>query len=82
MDVATTFFAWWALASATSPSGLRKGLNSIVTLTVWAIWKHRNAVIFDGLHPSTDDLVLSIQDDARLWDKAGAKGLAAIIAVT
>ena len=82
MDSATTFFAWRALAADTSPSGLRKGLNSIVALTAWAIWKHRNAVIFNGLHPSTDDLVLSIQDDARLWAKAGAKGLAAIIHVT
>ena len=82
MDGATTFFAWWALASATSPSGLHKGLNSIVALTAWAIWKHRNAAIFDGVQPSTDDLVVSIQDDARLWAKAGAKGLASIIPVT
>lgn len=82
MDSATSFFAWWSIAVETSPSCLRKGLNSIVALTAWAIWKHRNAAVFDGLRPSTDDLVLSIKDDARLWAKAGAKGLATILPVT
>jgi len=34
------------------PAGLRKGANSLVSLVAWSIWKHRNAIIFDGLVPS------------------------------
>lgn len=30
---------------------LHKGLNSIVALTAWAIWKHHNTTIFDGIYP-------------------------------
>lgn len=82
MDGRTSFFEWWSEAAETSPGCLRKGLNSIVALTAWAIWKHHNAAIFDGLRPSTADLVLSIKDDARLWAKAGAKGLASLLPVT
>ena len=82
MDSATVYFAWWSMVVEDSPSCLQKGLNSIVGLTAWAIWKHRDAVIFEGRHPSTDDLVLSVKDDARLWANAGAKGLAVIIPVT
>uniref|UniRef100_A0A453HE53 Reverse transcriptase zinc-binding domain-containing protein n=1 Tax=Aegilops tauschii subsp. strangulata TaxID=200361 RepID=A0A453HE53_AEGTS len=82
MDSDTVFFTWWSKVVDESPCCLRKGLNSIVALTAWSIWKHRNAAIFENRRPSTEDLILSIKDDARLWAKAGARGLAAIIPVT
>ena len=78
----TSFFDWWLRAAAASPGGLRRGLNSINTLTAWEIWKHRNAAIFDGVRPSTDELVQLIKDEARRWAKAGDKGLDRIIPVT
>ena len=82
MDGDTTFFTWWSKAVDESSGCLRKGLNSIMALSAWSIWKHRNAVIFENRCPSTEDLIRSIKDDARLWAKAGARGLAAIIPVT
>jgi hypothetical protein len=34
-------------------SGLkRKGLDSLLILGAWMIWKHRNRVVFDGVTPS------------------------------
>ena len=56
--------------------------STFLLLCCWQLWKHRNAVIFENRCPSTEDLIRSIKDDARLWAKAGARGLAAIIPVT
>nr|XP_040249685.1 uncharacterized protein LOC120967149 [Aegilops tauschii subsp. strangulata] len=78
----TPFFDGCLQATAASPGGLRRGLNSIIALTAWEIWKHRNAAIFDGVRPSTDELVQLIKDEARRWAKAGDKGLDRIIPVT
>uniref|UniRef100_A0A453S935 Reverse transcriptase zinc-binding domain-containing protein n=1 Tax=Aegilops tauschii subsp. strangulata TaxID=200361 RepID=A0A453S935_AEGTS len=77
----TSFFPWWSASLTASPASLRKGLNSLIALTAWSIWKHRNAALFDGLRPSTDALVHTIKEETRLWSKAGAQGLALIIHV-
>ena len=78
----THFFDWWLQVAASSPGGLRRGLNSIIALTAWEIWKHRNAAIFDGARPSTDELVQRIRAEARRWGKAGDRGRDRIIPVT
>jgi hypothetical protein len=31
----------------------RKGLNSLIILVAWEIWKHRNACVFEGVVPCT-----------------------------
>uniref|UniRef100_A0A452YRW9 Reverse transcriptase zinc-binding domain-containing protein n=1 Tax=Aegilops tauschii subsp. strangulata TaxID=200361 RepID=A0A452YRW9_AEGTS len=81
-DANSSFFAWWSALLAASPASPRKGLNSLVALTAWSIWKHRNAALFDDLRPSTDALVHTIKEEARLWSRAGALGLAFIIPIT
>ena len=75
----TTFADWWMDACTSSPSALRKGLCSIIALTAWAIWRHRNGCVFDQRQPSIATLLQSIQEDARLWASAGANGLANLI---
>lgn len=81
-DGTVTFFSWWSDAAAAAPHCLRKGFASLVIITSWAIWKHRNAIIFEAAQPSHTQLLSSIKDEARRWGRAGAKGLAAIIPVT
>ena len=78
----TAFFDWWLQATVSSSDSLRRGLNCIIALTSWAIWKHRNAATFDGARPSTDKLVQLIKNEARQWAKAGDRGLDKIIPVT
>nr|XP_040244144.1 uncharacterized protein LOC120963549 [Aegilops tauschii subsp. strangulata] len=78
-DSDTPFVDWWIDACSTLPAALRKGLNSIIALTAWALWKHQNGCVFDQLHPSIASLLRSIQEDARLWASAGANGLATMI---
>jgi hypothetical protein len=35
---------------------LRKGTLSVIMLTTWWIWKHRNAVVFNRALPNTASL--------------------------
>jgi hypothetical protein len=53
----------------------RKGLASLALLTVWEIWKERNARVFR--HKSSPSFVIldKIKCEARLWVLAGAKRL-------
>ena len=82
LDAQATFFDWWLEWPAVAPPQQHKGFASLVIITAWFIWKHRNAAIFDGAQPSTDDLVQLIKDDAGRWAKAGYRGLERIIPVT
>lgn len=73
------FIEWWARSNTLIPASLRKGLNAIISFTAWEIWKHRNSAIFDATRPSTQRLVDQIREEARLWARAGATGVANII---
>lgn len=81
-DGTTGLFDWWTAAINNSPACLRKGLSSVIILTTWAIWKHRNAALFDNVTPSCNKLLDDIKQEAALWARAGAKGLDRIIGVT
>ena len=56
----------------------RKGANSLITLTMWLLWKHRNACVFDGDSPSDSEFVRQFKDEYMLWCLAGAKKLQAL----
>jgi hypothetical protein len=57
----------------TSPH--RKGLASLALLTVWEIWKERNARVFRHKLSPTFIILGKIKCEARLWVLAGAKRL-------
>jgi hypothetical protein len=69
------FQDWWSMAEGLVPSLHRKGFNTLVILVAWWIWKHRNACVFDGVSPNSNTVLQQIQEDARLWEMAGAKAL-------
>ncbi|XBH72801.1 hypothetical protein VPH35_100017 [Triticum aestivum] len=39
---AARFSAWWSNAISRVPKVLREGLNSLIILIPWGLWKHRN----------------------------------------
>jgi hypothetical protein len=41
------FSGWWKRAIAAAAKEVRKGLNSLIILVAWDIWKHRNARVFE-----------------------------------
>lgn len=81
-DGSTAFFTWWSDSIDSTPKGLCKGIGTIIILTAWLLWKHRNACIFDGAQPSNMELIRDIKLEAWLWARAGATGLANIHPVT
>ena len=56
----------------------RKGLNSIVILGAWVIWKHHNSCVFDGARPCINDLLRMFREEQHLWCLAGAESLRAL----
>ena len=47
-----SFDDWWEKVEASVAGDLRKGLNSLVILGAWRIWRHRNMCVFNGSSPS------------------------------
>ena len=52
-----------------------RGVNSLIILGAWMIWKHRNACVFEGVPPSVNSIMRDIKDEHSLWCLAGAKKL-------
>ncbi|XP_071676824.1 uncharacterized protein [Lolium perenne] len=69
------FVEWWSQVVRTAPRQLRKGTSSIIMLTVWWIWKNRNAAIFDNAQLSVPSLLSDIKTEAQQWANAGARGV-------
>ena len=69
------FAEWWSQSVRSIPRQMRKGTSSLIMLTAWWIWKHRNAIIFDSVRPSVATLLDTIKAEASSWALAGARGL-------
>jgi hypothetical protein len=47
-----SFADWWRKTMRRVSKEHRKGVNSLIILGAWIIWKHRNACVFEGASPS------------------------------
>jgi hypothetical protein len=76
-----SFMNWWEQISGVTVGLLGKGLNSLISLGAWTIWKVQNKCVFDGWTPSLA-LSLRLAGEERLfWEVAGAKGLSYLAAL-
>jgi len=41
------FAEWWSLVLQSTPRQMHKGTSSLIALTTWWLWKHRNVPVFD-----------------------------------
>jgi hypothetical protein len=44
---------------------MRKDLNSLIIVVAWEIWKHRNAIAFEGARPNIQTL-LTVANESSL----------------
>lgn len=66
-DGAALFFSWWSDTTEAALPCLRKRFATLTIITAWALWKHMNSIIFDGLRPSSEQLISTIKDEAKRW---------------
>jgi hypothetical protein len=76
----TSYLDWWEASSEAVQGVVKKGLNSLIILGAWLIWNHRNRCVFDGQSPSLPYILRQADDERRLWELAGAKGLSYLAA--
>ncbi|WVZ69533.1 hypothetical protein U9M48_018306 [Paspalum notatum var. saurae] len=71
----TGFTCWWRQSVKRVGKDMRKGLNSLIILVAWQIWKHRNSCVFEGTRPCVQSVVLAVVEEGRAWCLAGASAL-------
>ena len=69
------FISWWCTATKAVPKEMRKGLNCLIILVAWEIWKHRNACVFEGKRPCVHIILQTVANECSLWSLAGASAL-------
>jgi hypothetical protein len=52
----------------------KKGLNSLVNLGAWTLWKHRHRCVFDGAAPCMAAAMMQAEE-RMMWELAGARGI-------
>jgi len=75
------FVDWWGGVSNMLSGQGKKGVNSIIILGAWLIWKHRNRCVFDGETPNVSRVVEAFREEVQLWSVAGARGVSYLLAL-
>jgi hypothetical protein len=52
-----------------------KGLNFVLILGAWTLWRHRNACLFDGASPNLSAALVIAGEELWFWRVAGASEL-------
>uniref|UniRef100_K4AME8 Uncharacterized protein n=1 Tax=Setaria italica TaxID=4555 RepID=K4AME8_SETIT len=71
----TRFFGWWRRTFLAVQKEMRKGLDSLIILVTWEIWKHKNDCVFEKVRPTIQEVLRAISNEGGLWCMAGASRL-------
>lgn len=80
MPESRSFLEWWEEASEAVNGLTKKGLDFLIILGAWLIWKHRNMCVFDNWSPSLALILRQVDKERSPWEVAGAKGLSFLAA--
>jgi hypothetical protein len=72
------FQEWWRTIELKVPKQAHAGFNSLLSLILWSLWKHRNACVFDSISPAVTGIIIDIRRETILWCMVGAKGLSSL----
>jgi hypothetical protein len=75
-----SFDEWWRRVISSATSTLKGGLNSLLMLGAWTLWRHRNDCVFNGVSPRLSTALAMAMEEAWAWCMAGAKGLSLLTA--
>ena len=62
-----SFADWWHKTIRRVSKEHKKGVNSLIMLGAWVIWKHRNACVFEGASSSVNSILRELNDEHSLW---------------
>jgi hypothetical protein len=48
---------------------------TLVILGAWTLWKHQNRCVFDGATPSMVGSLTQTEEERKVWELAGARGI-------
>jgi len=57
------------------PKEIRKGLNTLIVIVAWEIWKHWNECDFNKTMPNVWTILHAVADECVLWCSAEEKDL-------
>ncbi|GJM94878.1 hypothetical protein PR202_ga11561 [Eleusine coracana subsp. coracana] len=72
------FASWWTRASKRVEKTHHKGLNTLIILGAWTLWKHRNTGVFERASPNIQTALTNLKLEAQLWVFTAARGLSEI----
>jgi hypothetical protein len=75
-----SFSEWWRKANERVLGSGKKGLNSLVILGAWPLWKHHNRCVFGGASPNLATALCQAEEERVVWDLAEAKGITFLMA--
>ena len=65
---------WWERANNATSDMVRQGVNSLIILGAWTLWKHRNRCVFDGAAPSVVGAVVMPMKNVACGPVQGLEG--------
>lgn len=74
-----TYAEWWRRAQRRAGRQTRKGVNSLIQLVAWCLWKERNRCLFYAKTPCIGTVADVVLAEAQLLATTGAKGLRQIL---
>jgi hypothetical protein len=54
---------------------IKKGLNSLIILSAWMLWWHRNDCVLNGTSLCLSAALVMAGEEARAWSMVSAKGM-------
>jgi hypothetical protein len=74
----SSFIVLWGKIEELVGDALQQGLNSLIILGAWSIWKHRNDCVFNAARPSIEATMSLTKKEADLWVMPCARGLSSL----
>ncbi|GJM99719.1 hypothetical protein PR202_ga16847 [Eleusine coracana subsp. coracana] len=75
---AERFQGWWSSVEAMVDNTARKGLNSLIILGAWTLWKHRNDCVFNGASLQLSTALNMAGEKIRWWELTRARALSSL----
>jgi hypothetical protein len=74
-EMSDSFSCWWCCTIKSVQKNKGKGLNTLIILVAWELWKHQNACVFEGARPNIEVLLQSVANESTMWCLAGSSKL-------